>query len=593
MTAGDVQDPRLRVRTAGRVVILSEFLLILVIILDYEFEKGRRGSGRLREVAAPFVVAAPAGARVRTRLRVSPADEEVLRAVGRHLVVLASADLAARCAEGRLDARGRAVSRRERKRALTAASSSRWAGSITRTSEDQWQRAEANLRDEQRSLRARIRRIEQRLTIPAGKKQGRQRGYATAAERHGKQQRLQHLKARLAGVEERAGAGHVSVCRGGRGLARKRHNLGAAGLTEAQWREEWGAARMFLTADGEAGKPLGNETIRAHPDEGWLEVKLPATLSHLANAPHGRYRLSCPVEFTYRGDEVAAQAVSGAVRYDITLDPGRSRWYLDASWKAAHSPVPSLEELRGSPLLAADLNHDHLAAWVVTPGGNPVGPPVTVPLDLAGRAASQRDGRLRASISALIRVAREHGCAAIAVENLNFADAREQGRERTGSRPSRGRRGRGFRRMIASIPTARFRDRLTQMAYNAGLRVIAVDPAYTSRWGAEHWLAPLREQDPATSGHHAAAVVIGRRAHGHGARRREGVTGTDQRISARRAAPRAPHATSADRTGRTRKAPRRLHPQQKTVTAKRPPPPAQAAHDRSGPPTETMPTIAQ
>jgi hypothetical protein len=350
---------------------------------------------------------------------------------------------------------------------------------------------------------------------------------------------------------------------------------------------------MFLTADGEADKPLGNETIRVHPDEGWLEVKLPVPLSHLANAPHGRYRLSCPVGFTYRGDEVAAQAATGAVRYDITFDPGSGRWYLDASWKAAHGPVSSLEELRGSPLLAADLNHGHLAAWIVLPDGNPAGPPATVPLDLAGLPASQRDGRLRAAISALIRMAREHGCAAIAVENLNFAGAREQGRERTGSRPSRGRRGRGFRRMVAGIPTARFRDRLTQMAYNAGLRVVAVDPAYTSRWGAEHWLAPLRKQEPATSGHHAAAVVIGRRAHGHGARRREGVTGTDQRISARRAVPRAPRATSADKTDGTRKAPRRLHPQRKTVTAQRPPPPAQAAHDRSGPPTETTPPITQ
>ena len=141
-------------------------------------------SGKLRSVAAPFVVAAPAGARVRARLRVSPGDAAVLRAAGEHLGSCASADLAARCAEGRLDARGRAVSRRERKRALTAVSSSRWAGSITRTSEDQWQRAEANLRDERRSLRARIGRIEARLAVPAGQKRGRVRGYATQAERY-------------------------------------------------------------------------------------------------------------------------------------------------------------------------------------------------------------------------------------------------------------------------------------------------------------------------------------------------------------------------------------------------------------------------
>ena len=72
--------------------------------------RGCRVSG-LRPIAGPFVAAAPAGARVRTRLRVSAQDEAVLRAVGAHLGSLAGRDLAARCAEGRLDAKGRAASR--------------------------------------------------------------------------------------------------------------------------------------------------------------------------------------------------------------------------------------------------------------------------------------------------------------------------------------------------------------------------------------------------------------------------------------------------------------------------------------------------
>ncbi|MGH3166788.1 MAG: hypothetical protein ACRDN0_12990 [Trebonia sp.] len=239
---------------------------------------------RLREIADPFVAAGPAGARVRTRLKVTEGDVAVLAEVGAHLGSLASADLAARCAEGRLDAQGRAVSRAARKRALTAGSSSRWAGAITRTSEDAWQLADRNLKAERASLRARISAIGSRLTVPAGIRQGRLRGYATGAERFGKQQRLQALRARLAGVEERIGAGRVSVCRGGRKLARARHNL-AAEKTPGQWRREWDAARWFLTADGEAGKRLGNETIRWDPDEGWLEIKLPAPLAHLANAP--------------------------------------------------------------------------------------------------------------------------------------------------------------------------------------------------------------------------------------------------------------------------------------------------------------------
>jgi hypothetical protein len=199
-------------------------------------------------------VATPAGARVRTRLRVSAEDEAVLRAIGTHLGSLAGRDLAARVREGRLDARGRAMSRARRKRALTAESSSRWAGAITRTSEDQWGLAERNLRAERTSLQARVRRVEARIAVPAGGRSGRLRGYATPVERHAKVIRLHTLKARLARVERQQATGTVSVVRGGRDLLRKRGNLDAAGLTEPEWRAEWAAARMFLTADGEADR---------------------------------------------------------------------------------------------------------------------------------------------------------------------------------------------------------------------------------------------------------------------------------------------------------------------------------------------------
>jgi IS605 OrfB family transposase len=523
----------------------------------------------LRPIAAPFVVIPPAGARVRTRLRVSPQDEAVLRAVGKHLGSLAGRDLAARCAQGHLDTKGKAISRTGRKRALTAECSSRWAGAITRTSDDQYQRAEQNLHDEQASLQARIRRIEARLLAPVGGKAGGTRGYATLAERHAKTIRLKALKARLVRVQRRLVSGDASVVRGGKDLLRKRNNLRDAGLTEEQWRAEWESARLFLTADGERGAPWGNYTISWNPDAGWLEVNVPAPLAHLANQSRHRYRLSCPVKFSYRGGEVAAQAASGAIRYDISHDPARDRWYIDASWKATHAPASSSDELRANPVTAIDVNHGHLAISVVTADGNALGTPATIGLDLAGLPATARDGRLRAAISTIIATARERGAQAIVIEDLDFAEARSEGRERAGRRPARGKRGRGFRRAVSGIPTAQFRDRLTQMATNAGLSVIVIDPAYTSRWAAEHWLRPLREHHPKTTGHHAAALVIGRRGLGHRARRR--VTGN-------RAAP-----AEAARPAQTR-------PEAKAATKPAPgnPPPHEAPGSRLAPRPEDL-----
>ena len=511
----------------------------------------------------------------------------MLWAAGAYLGSLAGRDLAARSAEGRLDAEGRARSRAVRKRALTAASSSRWAGAITRTSEDQLRLAGQNLRAERSSLQARIGRIGARLAVPASGKAGRTRGYATPAERHAKTIRLRSLQARLAGVERQLEVGTASVVRGGKALLRTRNNLAAAGLTQDQWRREWESARLFLTADGEKDKAWGNETIRWHPDESWLEIKLPAPLGHLANRPHGRYRLSCPAEFCYRGDEVAAQAMSGAVRYDISHDPARGRWYIDASWTAAPAPAASLYDLRKHPVVAIDVNHGHLAVAVIAPDGNVLGAPTTMPLELAGLPSDTRDGRLRAAISALIATARARGARAIVIEDLDFAAARAEGRERAASRPSRGRRGRDFRRAVHGLPTARLRDRLVQMACNAGLSVIVIDPAYTSRWGAEHWLRPVREHHPKATGHHAAALVIGRRGLGYRARRRATGNQTAPEEAARPAQAR-PRTTPPPGTAPRKPAhPRgpRQPPGTKTRRPHRTTAGNQAAQDRSGQPT--------
>ena len=131
-------------------------------------------------------------------------------------------------------------------------------------------------------------------------------------------------------------------------------------------------------------------------------------------------------------------------------------------------------------MLAVDLNADHLAACVLDGSGNPIGAPVTVPVQTAGLRASRRDGRVRAAIGALLDLAQRHNCAAIVAENLDFADARATGRETLG----RGQRGKRLRRTVAGIPTRKFRARLTGMAARRGIAVMGVDPAYTSRWGA-------------------------------------------------------------------------------------------------------------
>jgi len=103
--------------------------------------------------------------------------------------------------------------------------------------------------------------------------------------------------------------------------------------------------------------------------------------------------------------------------------------------------------------------------------------------------------------------------------------------------------------VVAGIPTAQFRDRLAQMAANRGIAVVAMDPGWTSKWGAAYWQRPLQAKYPnrTITRHHAACVVLGRRALGLRARRRPGVPAPHQRMEA---AGRLPAGAESYRPGR-------------------------------------------
>ena len=103
------------------------------------------------------------------RVHRSDAEHEVLVALGEHLGRLANRDLAARCALG---AGSKHLGRAERKRALTAQCSSRWAGSITRRTDDVWERQMLNYRDELIDKQAAVAAIVERLAKPVGESGG-------------------------------------------------------------------------------------------------------------------------------------------------------------------------------------------------------------------------------------------------------------------------------------------------------------------------------------------------------------------------------------------------------------------------------------
>ncbi|MFD4968780.1 IS200/IS605 family accessory protein TnpB-related protein [Streptomyces sp. NPDC058424] len=465
--------------------------------------------GGLRQVTASFVVPGPSGVTVRSSLKgLTGQDDAVLRQVGALLGSLASRDLKARCTAG-LDHDGEQWARR--KQALTGESTSRWAGSITKSTHDQWALARRGQLAHIQNLRAGVEAIARRLLQPIGAKgaKGAPGGYRSRREWFAKSRRLHVLQDRLEQVRADWEVGRVRVVRGSKKLARARHHLETAGLSEEQWRLRWEAERWFLQADGESGKQFGNETIRVAPT-GEVSIRLPAPLAGLANAPHGRYVLACRVVFRHRGEQWADRiAANRAVAYRIHYDTDRNRWYVTASWQNPPVRTVPLQATRAGGLAGVDMNADHLAAWRLDEHGNPVGEPRRFDYQLDG-TAQHRDAQVRHALIRLLHWTARHGLS-LAIEDLDFAADK--------TREKHGRRKR-FRKLISGMPTARLRARLVSMAAELGVTVVAVDPAYTSRWGAQHWQKPLTTKTRKPTRHDTAAVAIGRRALGCPIRRR-------------------------------------------------------------------------
>ena len=271
------------------------------------------------------------------------------------------------------------------------------------------------------------------------------------------------LRARLDTVSADRHANLVHVTEGGKRLANARHNLDAATLTLPEWRDRWNCARYRIEANGSGDEPFGNLTITVtRTEKSACGCRARWNTSQTPNAAD----MSCPATPCSATGPMSGGPGSPVVSRSPTRSPAkpnRAGCYLTACWPCPAKPsdaVASHEteaEVRADgPVVGVDLNDGHLALRRLDAHGNPVGRPERIDVDVSG-SSSRRDAHVRHAITRLIYYARRHGIDAIAIEDLNFADARTVGRETMGS----GQRGKRFRKTVASIPTAVFRNRLS------------------------------------------------------------------------------------------------------------------------------------
>ena len=199
-------------------------------------------------------------------------------------------------------------------------------------------------------------------------------------------------------------------------------------------------------------------------------------LEHLANAKHGRYVLSRTAVFCYSADEWRARITCGkSVSYTITRKPGRAGRYLTAAW-GLHTNNFRHHRYRNSrgPTFGPTVRS---SAWISTTVISPCEAWTRTAIRSAYQNASastsagpaaRRDAQVRHAITRLIHYTDapryRHPCGG----GPRLRRRAHRGRETMG----RGSRGKCFRKTVAGIPIAVFRNRLLRKAHRRGIQLV-------------------------------------------------------------------------------------------------------------------------
>ncbi len=290
----------------------------------------------------------------------------------------------------------------------------------------------------------------------------------------------------------------MRLCFGSKTLFRKQFALAANGYaSHGEWLEDWRGARAsqcFVLGSRDETAGCQGCVATTHSDGSvTLRLRLPNAL-----AAGSKYLVIRTLRFGHGHDAVLAAIgrnlstttdEHAAISWRFVRD--RKGWRVFATVSVRPGERVSTD---GTGAVAVDLNADHVALSELDRFGNPVNA-LRIPCVIRGRSHHQRTAALGEAIKQVVTYARDRA-KPIVVERLAFQEKKAE-LEQRGAR---------YARMLSGFAYARFLAILAARAYDAGVALRSVNPAYTSVIGTYKFAHRY-----GLSVHQAAACAIGRR----------------------------------------------------------------------------------
>ena len=312
---------------------------------------------------------------------------------------------------------------------------------------------------------------------------------------------IARLEKKLEEVKVRLAAKAPGICFGSRKLFRAQFHLKESGFSSfEEWKAAWRKARshqfFFVGSKGETG---GNQTctvsvIGPGTRKGKVRFSARIRLPDSMVGGEGKY-VHVAFELGYGAAQVCASLVQGiALNYRFHREESGS-WLVLISTDVKEAPKISREV--GYGVLGVDFNADHLAVAEMNRDGNFL-KSWAEDLELEGKTSEQREEVMSLALKRIVEYAVEHKLP-ISIEALDFS----------AKKADRRRRSKKQKVMLSSLMYSKYMQLMRTKCARAGVELIEVNPAFTSVIGRAKYTKSL-----GLSVHHAAALVIARRAMG-------------------------------------------------------------------------------
>ena len=308
---------------------------------------------------------------------------------------------------------------------------------------------------------------------------------------HHKKRRLNKLRQRQEAREADATSNTIRLCFGSKKLFRAQFDLAANGYASyLDWKTDWASARSrqfyVLGSKDESAGCQSCQLAFAGPGSGTLALRLPHSLVEKDGPTH----VELPLRISRgAGALTAALEARKAISYRFVRD--NKGWRVFITTDAIAKPINTRSALGA---IGVDLNADHLAVAETDRFGNPIRA-CNIPMVTHGLSTDQADAVIGDAIKALMAFCEGTG-KPLVIEKLDFSK-KKASLEKTEPRQAR---------RLSSLQYNRAKQVLLSRAFDQGMEVKEINPAYTSVIGLWKFAGRYR-----LTGHQAAALAIARR----------------------------------------------------------------------------------